>query len=146
MNSNGFIKAKELNQVLKSIGQNPTQEELKIIFREISIDDTKDLNKMSIDFPEFLMTLIRCMKKNVFNYLKNKDVYENLFKNDILDVQKMVRELRECGINITKDDLNCLIDESHLNVDDDNDRHEFKFLGTCFKIDFYDKTQFYFFF
>jgi Ca2+-binding EF-hand superfamily protein len=130
MNSNGFIKAKELNQVLKSIGQNPTQEEMKIIFREVSINETKDLNKMSIDFPEFFMALIRCMKKNVFNYLKNKEIYQNLFKNDILDVQKMVKELRECGINVTKDELVCLIDESHLNIEDYNDRHHFKFLGT----------------
>lgn len=55
--ADGNITTKELGTVMRSLGQNPTEAELREMIREIDTDG----NGM-IDFPEFLTLMARKMK------------------------------------------------------------------------------------
>lgn len=53
----GTITTKELGTVMRSLGQNPTEAELKEMIREVDADGNG-----TIDFPEFLSLMARKMK------------------------------------------------------------------------------------
>ena len=54
---NGKITSKELGTVMRGLGQNPTEEELKQIIREVDLDGNG-----TIDFKEFLCLMVKKMK------------------------------------------------------------------------------------
>ena len=56
----GSVDTAQLRQVLRYIGQNPTEAELQDMVNEVDKDGTG-----SIDFPEFLMMM--CLKSDVEN-------------------------------------------------------------------------------
>jgi len=53
----GNITTKELGTVMRSLGQNPTEQELKDMIEEVDTD-----NNGTIDFPEFLSMMARKMQ------------------------------------------------------------------------------------
>ncbi|CAJ0828569.1 17994_t:CDS:1, partial [Entrophospora sp. SA101] len=55
--SDGTITTKELGTVMRSLGQNPTESELRDMINEIDADGNG-----TIDFPEFLTMMARKMK------------------------------------------------------------------------------------
>ena len=54
---NGKITSKELGTVMRGLGQNPTEEELKQMIREVDLDGNG-----TIDFKEFLCLMVKKMK------------------------------------------------------------------------------------
>ncbi|CAH2224289.1 calmodulin [Pelobates cultripes] len=54
----GAITTKELDTVIRSLGQNPSEAELQDMFREIEHDGSG-----TIDFPEFLTLMARKMRE-----------------------------------------------------------------------------------
>jgi Ca2+-binding EF-hand superfamily protein len=110
--------------VLKSVGENPTQDELDVIYKEVSI------NKKAIDFPEFILVLMRCLKKKSFSWTHDDclNVFKRLFKRDkTLDIRFMLKELKRVGVDVSYDELLLLINESHIHEDYVNDQGEFNF-------------------
>ena len=57
-NDDGSITIQELGVVMKSLGQNPTEDEMKEMIKDIDADGDGE-----IDFPEFLTVLARKMKE-----------------------------------------------------------------------------------
>ena len=53
----GTITTKELDTVMRSLGQNPTEAELQDMINEVDVDGNG-----TIDFPEFLSLMARKMK------------------------------------------------------------------------------------
>ena len=56
-NGDGVITTKELGNVMKTLGQNPTEAELQHMVGEVDADGNG-----TIDFPEFLTMMARKMK------------------------------------------------------------------------------------
>ena len=56
-NKDGFITIKELAEIMKNLGQNPTEAELTDMINEVDADGNG-----KIDFPEFLTMMARKMK------------------------------------------------------------------------------------
>ena len=56
-NGDGVITTKELGNVMKTLGQNPTEAELQDMINEVDADGNG-----TIDFPEFLTMMARKMK------------------------------------------------------------------------------------
>lgn len=54
---NGSISSKELGVAMRSLGQNPTEQELLDMVNEVDID-----NSGTIDFPEFCQMMKRMSK------------------------------------------------------------------------------------
>ena len=55
-NGDGVISTKELGTIMRSLGQNPTETELKDMIDEVDQDGSR-----CIDFPEFLTLMSRKM-------------------------------------------------------------------------------------
>ena len=55
----GTITAKELEIILKRLGQNPTDEELEEMIKEVDVDQNG-----TVDFSEFLTMMAGQMKEN----------------------------------------------------------------------------------
>nr|7SUP_A Chain A, Troponin C, slow skeletal and cardiac muscles,Troponin I, cardiac muscle chimera [Homo sapiens]7SVC_A Chain A, Troponin C, slow skeletal and cardiac muscles,Troponin I, cardiac muscle [Homo sapiens]7SWG_A Chain A, Troponin C, slow skeletal and cardiac muscles,Troponin I, cardiac muscle chimera [Homo sapiens]7SWI_A Chain A, Troponin C, slow skeletal and cardiac muscles,Troponin I, cardiac muscle chimera [Homo sapiens]7SXC_A Chain A, Troponin C, slow skeletal and cardiac muscles,Tropo len=53
----GCISTKELGKVMRMLGQNPTPEELQEMIDEVDEDGSG-----TVDFDEFLVMMVRCMK------------------------------------------------------------------------------------
>ncbi|KAK2140658.1 hypothetical protein LSH36_1284g00052, partial [Paralvinella palmiformis] len=62
-NSDGCITTKELGEVMRSLGENPTESELLHIINEVDIDGSG-----TIEFPEFLNLMA---KKFVQDHLES---------------------------------------------------------------------------
>merc|ERR1712224_723896 len=58
----GIIKTKDLGTVMRSLGMNPTEAELRDIINEVDADGTSETRTGVIDFPEFLVIMARKMK------------------------------------------------------------------------------------
>jgi calmodulin len=71
----GQIASKELGTVMRSLGQNPTETELREMIDEVDTD-----GKGSFDFPEFLATFTRKMR-DVDIEEENKEAFK-VFDND----------------------------------------------------------------
>ena len=56
---NGHITSKELGTVMRGLGQNPTEEELKQMIREVDLNGNG-----TIDFNEFLYLMVKKMNTN----------------------------------------------------------------------------------
>ncbi|KAK3809399.1 MAG: calmodulin [Benniella sp.] len=56
-NGDGQANIKELGTIMRSLGQNPTESELRKMINEVNADNTG-----TIDFPEFLNLMARKMK------------------------------------------------------------------------------------
>ncbi|KAF9347860.1 hypothetical protein BGX34_002843 [Mortierella sp. NVP85] len=53
----GYITAKELGDVMRSLGQNPTDSKIQDRIKELDVDGDG-----IVDFPEFLTMMVRNMK------------------------------------------------------------------------------------
>lgn len=71
----GTISAKELETILKSLGQNPTEEELKEMIKEVDAD-----NNGTVDFSEFL-TMMAGQMKDTDAEQEIRDVNKNIRVN-----------------------------------------------------------------
>jgi calmodulin len=107
----GTITAKELDTVMRSIGQNPTEAELKDMINEVDVDGNG-----TIDFDEFLTLMALKMK--------DTDTEEELIEafkvfdrngNGLISAA----DLRNVMMNLTDEEINEMIREADL----DGDRH-----------------------
>ncbi|CAB1344297.1 unnamed protein product [Coregonus sp. 'balchen'] len=79
----GDISTRELGQVMRMLGQNPTREELALIIEEVDEDGSG-----SIDFEEFLVMMVRLLKEDQAG--KSEEELSEVFRifdkslNDIL--------------------------------------------------------------
>merc|ERR1711976_891129 len=64
---NGYISTKELGMVMRSLGQNPTENELMDMINEVDIDGSG-----TVDFPEFL----NMMAKKIQNIDSGEEIRE----------------------------------------------------------------------
>ena len=111
---NGNIDIEELQHVLKTLGQEPTQQELEEMISSVDLDDNGE-----IDFEEFVQ-----MMENRMFLPSNKTEYQDCFKffdkngDGFVDFHELKEVLLSLGEdNITDQDVQDMIDEADLNDD-----------------------------
>ncbi|XP_072971799.1 calmodulin-1-like [Typha angustifolia] len=112
-NGDGYISLEELNTVLQSLGQNPTNEELHDMIKEVDVDGNG-----TIDFEEFLNLMAKKMKET--------DADEELKEAfDVFDKDKngfiSPSELRSVLINLGEIMTDEEVEEMIMEVDMDGD-------------------------
>ena len=109
----GFITIKELGEIMKNLGQNPTEAELQDMINEVDIDGNGN-----IDFKEFLGLMARKMR--------NTDSEEELIEafkvfdrdgNGLISSQELKHVMVSLGEKITDEEVDEMIKEADMDGD-----------------------------
>ena len=118
---NGKITSKELGTVMRGLGQNPTEEELKQIIREVDLDGNG-----TIDFKEFLCLMVKKMK--------DTDTDEELLEafkvfdrdgNGFITSHELRNIMNSLGEGLSPEEIEEMIKEADLDNDGQIDYEEF---------------------
>ena len=120
----GFIASSQLGQVLRSIGQNPTDAEVQDMINEVDFDGTG-----SIEFPAFLSM----MAKKISDLYAEDEIREafQFFDRDgngyitRLELKSVMMNL---GEKLTDDECDQLVEEADIDGDGQINYEEFYFL------------------
>uniref|UniRef100_A0A3B4ZJB8 Troponin C, slow skeletal and cardiac muscles n=1 Tax=Stegastes partitus TaxID=144197 RepID=A0A3B4ZJB8_9TELE len=120
----GCISTKELGKVMRMLGQNPTPEELQEMIDEVDEDGSG-----TVDFDEFLVMMVRCMKEESKG--KSEEELAELFRmfdkngDGYIDLDELKSMLESTGEAITEDDIEELMKDGDKNNDGKIDYDEF---------------------
>ncbi|CAF89498.1 unnamed protein product, partial [Tetraodon nigroviridis] len=120
----GCISTKELGKVMRMLGQNPTPEELQEMIDEVDEDGSG-----TVDFDEFLVMMVRCMKEESKG--KSEEELAELFRmfdknsDGYIDLEELKAMLESTGETITEDDIEELMKDGDKNNDGKIDYDEF---------------------
>ncbi|CDW91107.1 calmodulin [Stylonychia lemnae] len=109
----GTISTTELGTVMRTLGQNPTEQELEQMILEVDVDGNKE-----IDFDEFCALMIKKMKES-----EPEEELVEVFKifdqdnNGCIDWYDLKNIFKELGEKITDDDLKEMIEEHDADGD-----------------------------
>jgi calmodulin len=118
---NGKITSKELGTVMRGLGQNPTEEELKQMIREVDLDGNG-----TIDFKEFLCLMVKKMK--------DTDTEEELLEafkvfdrdgNGFITSHELRNIMNSLGEGLSPEEIEEMIKEADLDNDGQIDYEEF---------------------
>ncbi|XP_077555577.1 uncharacterized protein LOC144169973 [Haemaphysalis longicornis] len=122
----GVITTKELGTVMRALGQNPTEAELKDMIAEVDID-----NNGTIDFPEFLAM----MTKKVRTTDTEEEIRE-AFKvfdrdgNGFITAAELRHVMTTLGEKLTNEEVDAMIREADVDGDGQINYDEFVALMT----------------
>uniref|UniRef100_A0A3Q3RBA6 Troponin C, slow skeletal and cardiac muscles n=1 Tax=Monopterus albus TaxID=43700 RepID=A0A3Q3RBA6_MONAL len=114
--ADGCISTKELGKVMRMLGQNPTPEELQEMIDEVDEDGSG-----TVDFDEFLVMMVRCMKEEGKG--KPEEELAELFRmfdkngDGYIDLEELKTMLQSTGEAITEDDIEELMRDGDKNND-----------------------------
>ncbi|POI32688.1 hypothetical protein CIB84_003559 [Bambusicola thoracicus] len=112
----GCISTKELGKVMRMLGQNPTPEELQEMIDEVDEDGSG-----TVDFDEFLVMMVRCMKDDSKGKTEEElsDLFRMFDKNadGYIDLEELKIMLQATGETITEDDIEELMKDGDKNND-----------------------------
>ncbi|XP_053508332.1 troponin C, slow skeletal and cardiac muscles [Ictalurus furcatus] len=120
----GCISTKELGKVIGMLGQNPTPQELQEMIDEVDEDSSG-----TVDFDEFLVMMVRCMKDD--SRAKSEEELADLFRmfdrnrDGYIDTEELREMLKATGEMITEDDVEELMKDGDRNNDGKIDYDEF---------------------
>ena len=109
----GYITVKELDQIMKNLGQSPTESELQNMINEVDID-----RNGTIDFGEFLGIMMKKLKET-----DSEDELIEVFKifdtdgNGLINSNELLNIMLTLGEETNKEDIEDIIKE----VDHDGD-------------------------
>ncbi|KAL4787322.1 hypothetical protein BJX76DRAFT_318883 [Aspergillus varians] len=118
---NGEITAQELGEVMRSLGQNPTDTELQDIVDELDVDRTG-----TIDFDEFLVMMSRKVK-NSDPEAELREAFA-VFDQDnsgTISADELRKVLTSIGDNVTDADVDEMLTLADTNGDGSIDYDEF---------------------
>jgi Ca2+-binding EF-hand superfamily protein len=121
-NNDNSISASEILDVMASLGQDVTQEQLQDILNEYDID-----NSGSIDFEEFLLMMCSKLKDSVDQQEEARVAFK-LFDSDgngKVDVDELYKAMIQLGETITLEDAQNMLNEADLDGDGFIDEEEF---------------------
>ena len=124
--NDGLINIQELGTIMRNLGQNPSEQELKEMINEIDLD-----GKGTIDFPEFIIILLKKLKVN--------DAEEELLQtfklfdrdgDGYITYDELKNVLANIGEGPTPEEIDEMIKEADLDLDKQIDYQEFVKLMT----------------
>jgi calmodulin len=118
---NGCITTKELGTVMRSLGQNPTEEELKSMIDEV------DCNKDgTVDFKEFLGLMARQMKdsETIDELIEAFKVFDR-DGNGVITSYELRYVMTSAGEKLSEDEIDEIIREADVDNDGNINYEEF---------------------
>mmetsp|Transcript_140756 Transcript_140756/g.341980 ORF Transcript_140756/g.341980 Transcript_140756/m.341980 type:complete len:176 (+) Transcript_140756:290-817(+) len=125
--NSGTITSDELGDVMRSLGQNPTEEDLKKM-----VDDIDQDGDGTIDFPEFLTMLIRSMT-DTDSHEEVMEAFRVLDEdgNGYISSEELRNIMENLGEKLTDEEITDIINEADIDGDGQIDYEEFSlWLGT----------------
>ena len=120
----GTIELHELQQVMRKLGQNPTERELSEMIR--SVDDNGD---MEIDFDEFLLLMKgRVGARDPEQELRDAFAVFDTDNSGAIDRKELKRLMKKLGQALSEAELDAMMDEVDENGDGEISFEEFKAL------------------
>ncbi|KAL2830133.1 hypothetical protein BJY01DRAFT_227466 [Aspergillus pseudoustus] len=117
----GDITATELGEVMRSLGQNPTETELQDIIDELDVDRTG-----TIDFDEFLILMSRKVKdSDPEAELRSAFAVFDQDNSGTISADELRRVLRSIGDDISDADVDEMLKIADVNGDGSIDYEEF---------------------
>ena len=112
--------------MLQSLGQNPTEEELEEIIREVDIDGNGE-----VDFNEFVLLMSKRLKatEQEDNLQDAFNIFDESGNGEIV-ASNLFNVLQKLGENITLEEINEMISQIDINGDGKIDYSEFVQLMT----------------
>ncbi|XP_026873337.2 troponin C, slow skeletal and cardiac muscles-like isoform X1 [Electrophorus electricus] len=112
----GCISTKELGKVMRMLGQNPTPEELQEMIDEVDEDGSG-----TVDFNEFLVMMVRCMKDD--SKAKSEEELSNIFRmfdknrDGYIDIEELQAMLKSTGETTSEEEVEELMKDGDKNND-----------------------------
>ncbi|CAL9137815.1 unnamed protein product [Musa acuminata var. zebrina] len=121
----GCITLEELATVIKSLDQNPSEEELQEMIRNVDLDGNG-----TIDFGEFLNLMARKMKVNDMELWQDEELKEafKVFDNDqngYISASELRNVMMNLGEKLTDEEVDQMIREADLDGDGQVNYEEF---------------------
>ena len=112
-NDDGKIVIEELGTVMSSLGQNPTDAELKDMINEVDADGNG-----FIDFPEFLVMMARKMK-DTDSEEEIKEAFRTFDKdgNGFISKAELTNVMANQGESLTEEEVTEMIGEADIDGD-----------------------------
>ena len=119
--NSGSITTKELGTVMRNLGQNPSEEELKQMIREVDLNGNG-----TIDFKEFMCLMLKRMKDNDFEEELQEafKVFDN-DQNGYINSHELRHAMVNLGENLSPEEVEEIIKEADLDNDQQIDYDEF---------------------
>ncbi|KAJ3675589.1 hypothetical protein LUZ60_004631 [Juncus effusus] len=120
-NNDGCITKEELATVIRSLGQNPSDDDLQDMINEVDRD-----NNGTVEFSEFLILMSKKFKEN-----DSQDELREAFNvfdkdhNGFISASELRGVLMNLGQTISEDEVNEMIKEADANGDGQVDYAEF---------------------
>ncbi|CAI9781326.1 unnamed protein product [Fraxinus pennsylvanica] len=120
-NGDGCITTTELGNVMRSLGQNPTEDELRDMIKEVDADGNG-----TIDLPEFLNLMVRKMK-DAHSEEELKEAFQVFDKdqNGFISAAELRHVMTNLGEKLTDEDVDEMIREADLDGDRQINYEEF---------------------
>ena len=109
----GYITAKELGDLIRNLGQNPTEAEIQNMINEVDIN-----NNGAIDFKEFLDIMLKKLKDS-----ESEEELIEAFKifdkdgNGLIGSEELLNVMLSLGEDSNKEEIEDLINEVDLDRD-----------------------------
>ena len=109
----GYITAKELGDLIRNLGQNPTEAEIQNMINEVDIN-----NNGAIDFKEFLDIMLKKLKDS-----ESEEELIEAFKifdkdgNGLIGCEELLNVMLTLGEDSNKEEIEDLINEVDLDRD-----------------------------
>ncbi|KAM6977155.1 troponin C, skeletal muscle-like [Aplochiton taeniatus] len=120
----GDISTKELGQVMRMLGQNPTREELDAIIEEVDEDGSG-----TIDFEEFLVMMVQQLKEDQAGKTEEElsEIFRVFDKNQdgFIDMEEFTDIIHATDDPVTEEEIEELMADSDTNKDGKIDFDEF---------------------
>ncbi|OAP57329.1 hypothetical protein AYL99_08067 [Fonsecaea erecta] len=119
--SSGTITAQELGEIMKSLGQNPSDSELQDMINEVDVDRSG-----SIDFDEFLQMMSTTVKAQDFAH-ETRAAF-NVFDKDgsgTISADELRQVMKSLGENLTDNEIDEMIREADKDNNGTIDYEEF---------------------
>ncbi|KAJ3071188.1 hypothetical protein HDU98_005705 [Podochytrium sp. JEL0797] len=118
---NGVITCDEMGQVMRSLGQAPTDEELKDLMNEVDVNGNG-----TIEFQEFLQMMSRKLKES-----DSEEELRSAFKvfdqdgNGFISAEELRHVMTKLGETLSEEEISVMIRENDKNADGQIDYAEF---------------------
>ncbi|KAF2137464.1 uncharacterized protein K452DRAFT_312287 [Aplosporella prunicola CBS 121167] len=120
-NGDGQISAQELGEVMRSLGQNPTESELQDMVNELDLDSTG-----TVDFEEFLK-MMKTKSKQMDSDEELREAFAAFDKDGsgTINAEEVRHVMKGIGENLTDGEIDEIIKQADTNGDGLIDYNEF---------------------